>query len=153
MHSPSPSQPYQTSAWQTQRSRPLTPLIPSPPPHFTLPPLSLWMSSSTIKLVYECASLRSNPHHFRNVERTLTRAVQRSLLENSRQQSEKASLEIELRLEPSTRYTDLRGSYSVLKIWYRRMSTRAPNHSQADMDKVTKYYATLYQWKDPYPPG
>ena len=55
-------------------------------------------------------------------------------------------------LEPSTVDTDLRRAYAVLKCWYLHASARAPNPSRAEMSKVTKDYATLYQQEDLGPP-
>ena len=46
---------------------------------------------------------------------------------------------------------DFRGAYSVLKSWYHHLSARSLNPYQANMDKSTKDYATLYQHEDPYP--
>ena len=45
--------------------------------------------------------------------------------------------------------TDLCGTYSVIKHWYRHASARAPNPFRENMDKVTKDYYTLYQREDP----
>ena len=41
----------------------------------------------------------------------------------------------------------------MLKWWCRHASARSPNHSRSDIEKVTGYYATLYQREDLNPPG
>ena len=57
--------------------------------------------------------------------------------------------EIGVCLEPSTIDTYLCGAYSVLKCWYRHVSTRATNPSWSDMDKATKDYGTFNQREYP----
>ena len=54
-------------------------------------------------------------------------------------------------LELTTGDTDLCRAYSVIKLWYLHVSASAPNPSQADMDKVTKDYYTLYHQENPDP--
>ena len=48
---------------------------------------------------------------------------------------------------------DLRGVYSVLKLWYCHAYARLSNLSLSNMAKVAKYYATLYHQEDLDPPG
>ena len=76
--------------------------------------------------------------------RTLTKSVRSFLLVESRRQAEKATEGVGACLEPATGNPELRGAHVVLKRWYRHASVRAPNPSQADMDKVTEGYAALY---------
>ena len=75
---------------------------------------------------------------------TLTNAVRRSLLVDSRQQVQRSAEEIGACLELATGNPDIRGTYTVLKRWYLHASAREPNPSRLDMAKVTGYYATLY---------
>ena len=56
-------------------------------------------------------------------------------------------------LEPSMGGTNPCGAYAVLKRWYRHASTRVPNPSWMDMDKVRGDFQTLYQREEPHPPG
>ena len=56
-------------------------------------------------------------------------------------------------LEPSMEVTDPRGVYAILKSWYWHASTRAPNPSWEDMEKVGGDFQTLYQREDPHTPG
>ena len=44
-------------------------------------------------------------------------------------------------------YPYLQGAYIILKRWYHNSLVRQPNPSQAYMEKVSKYYAALYQWE------
>ena len=111
------------------------------------------MSLATINIFDERTALQSNPPNRQNVVRDLTKSVQRSLIEDPQQQAEKLAAEIGACLEPATGDMDLRGEYSVLKRWYRHVSSRSPKRSPADMDKVTKDYTTLYHRKDPETPG
>ena len=76
-----------------------------------------------------------------------------SLLDYSQHREENSAADIGVCLELSTGDMDLNRAYSFLKRWYLHTSARAPNPSQGNMAKVTKDYATLYQWEDPYPPG
>ena len=84
--------------------------------------------------------------------RTLTKSVRSFLLVDSRRQAEKAAEDIDACLEPATGNPELRGAHAFLKRWYRHASARAPNPSQADMDKVTENYAALYWREEPPSP-
>ena len=58
----------------------------------------------------------------------------------------KATEDISACLELVTVKPDLRGAYTVMKMWYRHASIRAPNPLWADMAKVTGDYSTTNQW-------
>ena len=110
------------------------------------------MSETSIRLIDKRAYLHCNYHHNRNVARTLTKAVQRSLLVDSRRRAESSTEEIEACLEPTLGNPDLQGTYTVIKRWYCQASANASNSSQEDMAKVKGYYAALYRKDNPTPP-
>ena len=87
------------------------------------------------------------------MERGLTKAVRCSLLVDSQRQVEDSSKAIRACLFPAAREMDPRRAYSVMKRWYRNVSTRVPNPSRTDMEKVKGGFQTLYQRDDPHPPG
>ena len=111
------------------------------------------MSPDSIRLTDKRAALHCNPRHNRNVARGVTRAVHRSLTEDSWRQAEEAATEIGTYLEPSTGGEDPCGAYTILKHWYRYASTQALNPSQTDMEKGKRDFQTLYKREDPHPPG
>ena len=45
----------------------------------------------------------------------------------------------------------LQGDYTILNRWYRHASASQPNPSCEDLEKVYRYYATLYQQEDQSP--
>ena len=104
-------------------------------------------------MVYNQEALHRNSRHNSNVARGLAKAVQQSLLADSRIQPEEAVTEIGECLEPSAGETDPRGVYNVLKCWYQHASAWAPNPFWIDMEKVRGDFQTLYQWRDPHTPG
>ena len=124
----------------------------------TLPPLTRlphpqWMPEPSMRLIDKPASLLHNPRHNSNVTRKLTKYVRSSLLVDSRQQPEKATLYIGACLGPTIRSPDFRGAHAILKRRYCHASARAPNLSQEDMAKVTRDYAELYWRGKPTPRG
>ena len=54
---------------------------------------------------------------------------------------------------PQDHPTDLQGSETVLKWWYRNASVCQPKLSRADLEKVYIDYAVLYQREASSPPG
>ena len=66
---------------------------------FTIPLSLLWMSYVIIKLVDERVTLWRNPRHLRTMARSLTEAVQRSLLEVYLREVKKVELWIGAYLE------------------------------------------------------
>ena len=73
---------------------------------------------------------------------------------DDRRIAEAAATEIEACLYfPQGTPPDLQGEYSVLKQWYQHMTGSQPHPSHNDLEKVSGYYAYLYQWEDPSPPG
>ena len=62
-------------------------------------------------------------------------------------------MEIEECLEPSMGGAEPCGAYTIMKRWYRRVFTRAPKPSRADMEKVRWDLHKLYQKEEPHPPG
>ena len=85
--------------------------------------------------------------------RGLTKAMQLSLLVESRILSKEAATEIRACLEKLAGETDPCRSYTILKRWYRHASVRVHIHSQTNMDKVRGDFRTLYQWEDQHPTG
>ena len=78
--------------------------------------------------------------------RTLTKSIQRYLLVDSRKLADMATEDIGSFLELASGKTQyLQGDYTILKIWYRHVSARAPNPLRSDMAKVTGDYTTLYR--------
>ena len=86
------------------------------------------------------------------MSQTLANDVQRSLLVESRKQSDKAVKYIGALLEEVLGTPqDPEGPFTILKWWYRHASARAPNTSYMGTEKVTGYYSTLYLWVEPTP--
>ena len=83
----------------------------------------------------------------------MTKFIQKSLLVDSRRQTEKEVKEIGECLESMMGSTDLRRSCALLKSWYLHTSARAQKSLQADMYKVTGDYTEMYQREEPTPPG
>ena len=113
---------------------------------FPRPSLLQWMLEELLWSIYEHESILYNTRHDRNVARTLTKDVQRSLLVDSRKRAERAAEDIGSCLElvlGTPQYP--KRAYTSLKRWYRHASTRAPNPSREDMAKATGDYDKLYQ--------
>ena len=88
------------------------------------------------------------------MECKLTKAVQRSLLVDTRWRAKKAVEEIGTCLELAMGNPDLKGTYVVLKSWYRHAYKKRPTPSWADMTKVTWDCAALTSGKNqPYHVG
>ena len=85
--------------------------------------------------------------------RSLTKDIRRSPLEDSQRRYEEAATVIGACLDPAEGETDPRGSYAVMKHWYRHAATWAPNPSRTDMKKVRKNLRTLYKRDKPHTPG
>ena len=116
---------------------------PVPPAH------RQWISEASLKLMDSRASLRRDPQHSRAEARRLTRQLNQSLKTDRNHRTEEAAEEIYARLEDN----DLKGSYAVLKRWYRHASERPPKPSRQDLQKVSTEWETLYRKEDPTPPG
>ena len=62
-------------------------LLDPVPPTLKRPPLPLWMSPKSIRMVYKRASIRRNPIHNCNMSRGLTKAAHQYLLLDSQRRS------------------------------------------------------------------
>ena len=103
---------------------------------------------------WRVASLCCITQHIRNVARTLTNAVWRSHLVESRKRAARAAKEIVSCLELASGTTQvLQGAYTILKRWYCHASARVTNTSRAGMAKFTGECAALYWREDMIPPG
>ena len=116
-------------------------------PKLKRPPLPLWMSPDSIRLVDKRAALWRNPWHSRNLSRGVTRAFWRSLMAESQRQAEVVATKIGACLGPSTGGADPRGAYAIPKHWYRHASARVPNPSRTDMEKVRGTSKPSIRWR------
>ena len=111
------------------------------------------MSTDSIRLIYKIAALLPNPRQSRNVVRGITRAFRQSLMAYSWRQTEEASKDIRACLEPSKGWSDPCGAYAILQCWYWHASAQAPKSSWTYMENFSRNLQTLYQRKEPHPPG
>ena len=107
------------------------------------------LSNPTLKLMDTRASLRRDPRHSRALARRLTRELQTSLQADRQRRTEEAADLIYARLEDN----DLKGSYEVLKRWYRHASDRPQKPLRQDLEKISTDWETLYTKETPPPPG
>ena len=125
-----------------------------PPPAPPRPVRPQWMSADTVRLIDTRAALRRNPRHNRNQARALTNQLKRSLQQDSRRRAEQAAEEIGALMDVGPdQQPDLKGSYEVLKRWYRHATARQPKPSRQDLTKISNDYAALYTKELPSPPG
>ena len=54
---------------------------------------------------------------------------------------------------PQETFLFFQGDYTILNRWYQHALARKPNPLWADIEKVYRDYAALYQQEEPSPPG
>ena len=74
-------------------------------------------------------------------------------MEDSWRRAEESAKDIRSCLEPYTGGADPHREYAILKLRYQHASTRVPNHSWTDTEKVRGEFQTLYQRKEAHPPA
>ena len=103
-----------------------------------------WMSEGSLRLIDTRANNRRQPDHDRNVDRTLTRVVWKSLAVDTCCRVEVAAEEVGVWLEyPQINPSYLQGSYSLLKRWHQHASGQQPKPSWTDSEKVPGDYVAL----------
>ena len=108
------------------------------------------MLDGSLRLIDTRSDQRRRQDHNWNMACTLTRAVQKFMLVDTRYIAEVVVEEIGACLDsPQGTPSYLQGAYSLLKRWYRHAPMCQPQHSWTDLEKVSGDNTALYQWEDP----
>ena len=112
------------------------------------------MTADTIRLIHTRTYLRRCPDHNRNHVHTLTWDIRKSLSTETHHQAETYTEEIGAFLEnPQDKPLYLKAEHAILKRWYCHASERQHKPSRADLEKLSGYYAVIYQREGSSSPG
>ena len=96
------------------------------------------MSAMSCRLIYARADHRKLPDHNRNVARTLTKSVRKSLEVDTCRRAELVTEDIGACLEtPKGTPSDIQEECLIVKGWYQHALGRQPHPSCTDLEKVS----------------